>query len=431
MPTAGQMAEAAVKLRELGRHEAALALARRAYNLEPNNPVCIGNLGAVLILANKLLEGVRHTKAAMAAAPGPLFKLHHNLGLAAMSDGKFSEAIKEFDYVADKLPEAAFDRACCLLLAGDFDRGWEAMEARKAYRPIDHRIRGIPEWDGQKFSGTLLVTCEQGSGDTIQFARYLPWAASQCDKVIFEVWGNLAHLFYGYPGVAEVRIRDDGVPDPDADYHVPLLSLPWHHRTNLSTIPADPGYFNMISSRIPANVSAELGTGLRVGICWAGNQAHARDYDRSIPVEKFFPIAAIPNVHVFSLQVGFRQRDLEHTGGATFIADLAPRLSNWARTGAALLQMDLVITCDTGVAHLAGALDVPTWILLPKHPDWRWLLDRADSPWYPSVKLFRQKRFGDWDDVFGRMIERLKVRARRGHEEAFNGSGQEDVALAL
>lgn len=428
MPTAGQMAEAAIKLRELGRYDAALALARRAVNLEPENPVAVGNLGAVLILANKLLEGVKYTKQAMAIAPGPLFKLHHNLGLAAMSNGDFGLAVKEFDYVADKLPEAAFDRACCLLLSGDFNRGWTAMEARKTWRPTDHRMRGMPEWDGHKFSGTLLVTCEQGSGDTIQFARYLPWVASQCDKVIFEVWGNLAHLFYGYPGVAEVRIRDDGVPDPDADFHVPLMSLPLHHGTTLETIPSDPGWFRLVSSRFPATVSAELATDLRVGICWAGNQAHARDYDRSIPIEKFFPIAALPKVQLFSFQIGPRSRDLEVSGGGAFVADLAPRLTNWLRTGAALLQMDLIITCDTGVAHLAGSLDVPTWVLLPRHPDWRWMLDRADSPWYPSLKLFRQKRFGDWDEMFLRVIDRLKVRARRGHEETY---GDEDIAVPL
>ncbi|WP_306590691.1 tetratricopeptide repeat protein [Geothrix sp. 21YS21S-4] len=304
--------------------------------------------------------------------------------------------------------EIAYARAHWDLRRGRFAEGWAGYELRlRLGRIVQGEALGGAAWKGESFAGkTLLVHWEQGLGDSLMFLRYLPLVKARGGIVLLVVQPQLLDLAATCEGVD--LLRPYGAPHPDPDLHVFLMSLPHLLGADEATIPASVPYLRVpetVPNRIALAERLTAAEGkLRVGLVWAGNPLHTKDAERSLPVEVLAPLAALPGVAWFSLQTG--REELPSLPG---IASLAPLLGTLADTAFALGELDLLITVDTAAAHLAGALGVPTFLLLPFCPDWRWLLDRDDSPWYPSLRLYRQAFPGEWEPVLQQVAAELQA----------------------
>ena len=298
---------------------------------------------------------------------------------------------------------------CCInLLFGAMPLGWDQHEARWNHPGLTYPKREFPQpiWAGEPLAGrTLLLHCEQGFGDTLMFVRYAALVEKLGAKVILLVQPELADLVATCPGVEQV-LYEEG-PLPPFDVHLPLLSLPHMFKTTLDSIPTSIPYLE-IPELVPNRrgldefFNGSQGRSRRVGISWAGNPNHARDAQRSIPTVALVPLQALPNVAWYAFQQG--TEELPPLSG---IQSISPLLSNFSDTADALKRMDLLITVDTAIAHLAGALGVPTLLLVSQLPDWRWLMGRDDSPWYPTLRIYRQSRAGDWASVLERVVRDL------------------------
>ncbi len=340
---------------------------------------------------------------------------HYNLGIALKDQRRIDDALGCFDTVLVKNPDhvdAHWDRALAWLVAGDFARGWPEYEWR--WRLAEHAPRELsqPLWDGGDLDGrTILLHAEQGMGDSIQFARYAPLVAARGGRVLLECQPPLVRLFESLDGVGEI-IPQGGVL-PAFDTHAPLLSLPGILGTTGGTISCDIPYLSADRGRaeqLRDQLTALTG-GLKVGLVWAGKPSHKNDHNRSLEFESLVGLLGLRDIFFFSLQFGPRSGDLRAAGCDGLITDLSESIKDFADTAIVLEVLDLLITVDTSPAHLAGALGKPVWVLLPYVPDWRWLLDRDDSPWYPSLQLFRQDRPNDWSKPLRRLAEALKARA--------------------
>lgn len=344
------------------------------------------------------------------------FKSYGNLGLALLNLNKPHEAISIYEKARALAPDRA-DLQCSLgiaqLLIGDFENGWTNYAARRrmAQTPTWRPGHGMPEWRGERGEGehdgrpTVLIHAEQGFGDTLQFCRYVPMVAEDGVDVIFECQASLKPLLHslcpddGSEGPTLIVPRD---PLPEADYHVPLLNLPKIFGTELGSIPGRVPYLAAPDDRRRRWSPLAAGDDVSVGIVWEGNPNRQDDRLRSCPLEALDPIVAIDGVRLFSLQKGAPQNRYAD------IRNLAPDLEDFADTAAVVEQLDLVISVDTAVAHLAGALARPVWVILGYAADWRYLMDREDSPWYPTMRLFRQPAPGDWNTVTARIAAALK-----------------------
>ena len=384
----------------------AIASCRRALELEPGHAEAHNNIGVALAKQYKLDEATAFYKRALESKPG-YAEAHHNLGLVLVSQGKPKDAQSRFKQAVDLKPDfadARFNYATTLLLEGRFGEAWPEYEWRWTAMALDqtlHRTR----WKGEELpQGTVLLHSEQGHGDTLQFVRYAQLVKSRVGRVAVECLPQLADLLATCPAVDVVVSRGDPLPEFDA--YVPLLSLPGIFETSLVTIPAEVPYLRAPKKRI-THWKKELGKEKRfkIGIAWQGSRDNKADRARSFPVEKFAGIAGLDNVCLYSLQKGAGQEQLEKV--AWPMIDLGDRLGDFSETAAIVSNLDLVITCDSAPAHLAGALGAKVWVALAAVPDWRWMLEREDSPWYPTMRLFRQTRLGDWDDVFQRMRQAL------------------------
>ncbi len=276
------------------------------------------------------------------------------------------------------------------------------------------RSFSAPQWFGaEPIRGkTILLHAEQGLGDTLQFVRYVSRVAAQGARVVLEVQPALKDLISGIEGPAEVIARGEDLPE--FDIHCPLLSLPLAFGTRLDTIPADIPYLTVPPDRITAWSSHLERSALhRVGLAWSGGRTHRNDHNRSIALTHLAPLFADPQIQFVSLQQELRDGDLEILQANPQIVHFGDELHDFADTAAVVSELDVVISVDTSVAHLAGALGKPVWILLPFAPDWRWLLDRKDSPWYPTARLFRQPKIADWDGVIECVRQELSVIASR------------------
>lgn len=304
-------------------------------------------------------------------------------------------------------PKAVWDQSYDTLVRGELVKGWQQYEARwqvpgliKPERKFTH-----PRWDGRPFPDqTLLLHYEQGLGDTLMFVRYAPLVKALGGRVVLAAQAQLAEVVATCPGIDTVVPK--GTPPPPFDLHCPLLSLPWLFRTDLESIPADIPYLQ-VPDRVPnrAELDGRLAQSegqLRIGLAWQGSTAHPRDRERSIPIADLQLLAELPPIAWFSFQREWGQ-DLPLAG----MEDLGPLLGNFSDTAYALQAMDLLITVDTAIAHLAGALGVPVLLLITHVPDWRWLLEREDSPWYPTMRLYRQPRAGDWYSVLRNVVDDL------------------------
>ena len=286
---------------------------------------------------------------------------------------------------------------------GHLAEGWREYEWRWLKKELPHDMRRhetFPRWHGEPGQGrTLLVWPEQGLGDIIQFVRYLPLLRQRGWQVIFEVPSLLARLLDGLDGVAAVPYGD---PLPPFDAQCPLLSLPLGFGTTLETIPASVPYVYAEPERRAFWRQRLPKDGFRIGIVWQGSPIHSNDRHRSIPLKQFAPLSAIPGVRLVGLQKNHGLDQLAGLPEGMTVQTLGAEYDEggFPDTAALIMELDLIVSADTSVAHLAGALGRPVWVALPMVPDWRWLLNRADSPWYPSMRLFRQPERGDWDSVF-------------------------------
>jgi hypothetical protein len=309
---------------------------------------------------------------------------------------------------------------------GAFKEGWPLYEARfqEPTLAVPTRDFDVPRWDGREslLGKTLLVHAEQGLGDAIHFCRYLPLLASKGINVVFEVMSSLKALMRSLPGTVQVIGRGERIPS--VDYHCPLLSLPLALGTDLATIPAAVPYLKADPERV-ASWAARLQAipGLRVGICWQGNPAVEQlmwARGRSIPLAELAPLAQVSGISLVSLQKGPGSEQLGDVAFRDRVLDLGPELDRgpdaFLDTAAVMASLDFVISTDTSIVHLAGALARPTWIALPAVAEWRWLRDRCDSPWYPTMRLFRQRRRGNWQSVVAEIVAALTPLAseRRG-----------------
>jgi tetratricopeptide (TPR) repeat protein len=382
-----------VVLRDRGFPAEAVARCEQALALAPDHLEARNNLGVALVDLGRPEEAVAHYGRILAQRPERA-ETHNNLGFALQRQGRHAEALACYGRALALKPDFAdahFNRAVTLLLTGQFDEGWEEYEWRFVVGRYDRRF-DAPLWPGERLDGkAILIHAEQGFGDTLQFIRYVPAVAERGGTVVLEVPQPLLRLARTAAGVSQVIVAGD--PLPSFDCHCPLLSLPRVFGTNLATIPGAVPYLS-----VPQDAAAAwaerigVAPGLRVGLVWAGTGVGAIDL-RSL--RSMFEVA---DVSWFSLQVGDRSGDLSLLDGVK-IAGLAPWLTDFAETAAAVSRLHLVISVDTSVAHLAGALGRPIWLLLPKHSEWRWLLERNDSPWYPTATLFRQRNPGDWHEV--------------------------------
>ena len=353
--------------------------------------------------ARKVLGAMLQQDPGSIQAHQMLGNIYHRLGL-------WDDYRKEIERRVRVEPSCAYvdyERGYLSLLFGELRAGWRGFEARwrvpRLVGPERHFSQ--PRWDGRGFAGkTLLLFHEQGFGDTLMFARYAPMVKALGGRVLMEVQPQLAELVATCPGVDAVIPHGD--PLPPFDLQLPLLSLPGVFGTDLDCIPAAIPYLD-IPGHVPnrewlAQVLGAARNCTRIGLAWAGSTAHRNDEVRSIPASGLRPFAALKNAFFFGFQIGSPQP----APLPGFVA-LGPWLSNFSDTAYALSGMDLVITVDTALAHLAGALGVPTLLLLPFGPDWRWMLGRDDSPWYPSMRIYRQAVPGNWDEVIRRVVADL------------------------
>jgi len=402
-------------LKELKRVDEALASFDKAIALKPNYADAFNNRGMALHALKRLDEALASYDKAIVLRPNYADALN-NRGIVLYELKRHGEALASFDKaiaVRRDYAHAHWNRAQLRLITGDFARGWAEHEWRLTSNAFLKRNFPQPLWLGdEEINGkAILLHSEQGFGDTIQFCRYVPLVADRGARVILEVQKPLQELMTGLTGVIEVISK--GEPLPDFDFQCPLLSLPLAFQTRLETIPSATPYL-----RPPAEAlntwQARLGPKrrARIGLVWSGNAGHKRDQDRSISLHALLPLLDIDATFV-SLQKDVRPADAAVLDQHGRILNFCDALGSFSDTAALISQLDLIISVDTSVAHLAGALGKPVWVLLTFVPDWRWLLDRDDNPWYPSARLFRQDDMRTWDSVIVSIREAvLKLLAR-------------------
>ena len=456
-------------LRLSGRPELAAEAARRALEIEPKMPAALSNLGVALYELKDYEEAARVQRQAIAVDPN-FAEAHSNLGNALHALRRFDEAVVAYRRAIELKPDYAdawanlgttlhhageFDEGVMalrraialapghanarsglgilLLMRGDLGEGWDEYEWR--LRSTERKGPRFPEnpWQGESLAGKhIYVQAEQGFGDSLQFARYIPLLAARAASVTLRVHQQLVTLLReSLPGIPVLGDRGDPAP---YECDAVLLSLPRLLRTRLETIPADVPYL-----RVPAAAAQRWQTrlarmrGVKVGLVWAGNPEHVNDHRRSVDLDLLAPLFAVDGASFASLQFGPRATDLRKLKGRKrVIEDLAPEFGDFIETAGAVDALDLVVAVDTSVAHLAGALGKPVWVLLPWVTDWRWMLNREDNPWYPTMRLFRQQRGEAWADVIARVAAELKalVQGDAARLTPFKAEGERRAAQA-
>jgi tetratricopeptide (TPR) repeat protein len=384
----------------------------RFLALRPDDADVLNNRGSSLSELGRLDEAVESYARALELDP-KLPEVHINKGHVLADLHRFDEALAAYADAAaigPKHAEAKFCESLVRLRLGEFAQGWRDYEWRWRQASWGERGRDFPSplWLGeQSLAGkTILLHAEQGFGDTIQFVRYVPLLARLGARVVLEVQPPLTPLLSGMDGASCVLARGEALPA--FDLHCPLMSLPLAFGTESRSIPSDGAYIRTPADRV-SDWQARLGQtrGLRVGIAWAGSSVHEHDRSRSMALERFASVLSVPGIEFVSIQ-----KDLSPADAATLrrygnVRPVGDELGDFADTAAVVARMDLVVAVDTSVVHLAGALMRPVWVLVPFSPDFRWLLGREDSPWYPTARLFRQPRFGDWESVLARVRDEL------------------------
>jgi tetratricopeptide (TPR) repeat protein len=397
-------------LLSLGKFELSLSDNLRANTLQPDNADTFNNIGACLQWLGREEEALAWFDRALERLPDSIEILNNKASILGQLQ-RFEEALALCDDIrARRLNNATTDWNLALLqmLLGDFDDGWAGREARWSIPdPSPYPQFSQPMWLGKEpIEGkSILIHVDEGLGDTIQFVRYVPMVTARGARVILAVERPIVSLLSGFPGVSQCLAFSE--PLPAFDMHCPIGSLPLAFDTHLDTIPAETSYLPHPPQMRIQSWNARLGPHdrLRVGLVWSGSRTHRNDHNRSTSLRMLSRLLDVDATFI-SLQKDIRETDRAELGNSHII-DWTAELADFADTAALVKCLDLVISVDTSVAHLAGALGCPTWILLPWTPDYRWLLHRDDSPWYPSVRLFRQNETRDYASVLDRVRAEL------------------------
>jgi Flp pilus assembly protein TadD len=431
---------------QVGRYDAALDLLKKAIQLNPNTAPYHGNLGAAYMKLKRFDEAAISLRRALQIDPkfadsyfnlgctltelgdidGAITTLHkgvalqpnwpemHNsIGMALRQRANFNEAIASFRHaiaLQPDYPEGHWNLGLNLLLLGQFAEGFREYEWRMKMPDIV-RPRNFPPppWRGENLNGkTILLHAEQGMGDTLQFIRYVPHVIERGGRVIVECPPDLAKILHGVSGIQEIYVQHQTLPPFDT--HCSIMSLPVTFQTTEQTIPAKVPYISIPEDRTAAWRKRINDGNLRVGLVWAGGPQHGDDSRRSIRLQHFAPLSAAKCAKFYSLQKGPAAAQADNPPPELNLINWTPDLHDFVDTAALIQNLDLVISVDTSVAHLAGALGKPVYLLLPFIPDWRWMIKRSETPWYPTMRLFRQTKPGDWTNVIAEVTEALKGR---------------------
>ncbi len=399
----------------------AISCCQKALELDPECADAYNNLGNAMADQGDFPAALQAYEQALSIRPDRA-EFRFNLANALKNCGRLPAAIENYRQALGLIPDytdAHWNLSHALLLSGNLKDGWREYEWRFQL-PAQNNIYpfryGVPRWDGSSFKGRrLLVHDEQGFGDTLQFLRYLPMVKALGGTVILEVRRQLLKLVKHAAGFDDLIARSsDGHPPLEFDMYIPLMSLPFVFGTNLASIPAPVPYL-ATDVELTRRWAQKLATipGFKVGICWQGNPAHQADRWRSVPLKFFTPLAAIPDIQLISLQKKHGLDQLSDLPAGVSIIDFGPELDEvngvFMDSAAMMKNLDLVIASDTAIAHLAGALGAPVWLILPAVPEWRWLMARNDSPWYPTMRLFRQTKPGEWATAFNQINAALKT----------------------
>ncbi|MCW8915675.1 MAG: tetratricopeptide repeat protein [Magnetovibrio sp.] len=391
------------------RWEDACSSFAQAIASDPNNADALSNMGCVMREMHRYDDAIKLFHQAIAINPN-MANAYSSLADSLMATGEYGragEALNKAISLAPDHTDAHVNMGILQLLQGNYVLGWKHYQWRRGgtEKSLLSRTYSQPMWDGQAFEGrTIYIYPEQGGGDYIQFLRFVPDVVALGGHVILEVPEPFSALVAGeLTGVEQIV---SGAPLPTFDCHASIMELPALMNLDINGF-SNCGVYLHPQTDIEEAWRGHLGAqeGIRVGLVWSGNPDHKNDHNRSIRADLLKPLTSVDGVSLFSFQVGERAVDVKSIGET--VVELSERFSNYAETAGALSQMDLVISVDTSVVHLAGAMGVPTWVLLPKVPDWRWMLKREDSPWYSSVRLFRQSDAGDWSGVMEHVVAEL------------------------
>ncbi|HVI52946.1 MAG TPA: tetratricopeptide repeat-containing glycosyltransferase family protein [Candidatus Sulfotelmatobacter sp.] len=408
-------------LTDARRYDEAFAAYQRAIALKPDFVQALNNFGNALMLPFHFEDAEATLRRAIAIQPDHALA-HVNLADSLWAQGRRGEAMDMYDRaveLAPDMPELRLHRAIALMQQGRLREGFAEHEWRwRANSHIPMQRILLPRWNGEPLTGkTILLHGEQGFGDDLQFIRFLPRVAALADRVILRVEPSLVRILSSIDGVGEVI--DSKAPVPLADYACSLLSLPYALGVEMVDIPAQTPYLRPN----PADVEAwrrklEECPGLKVGIAWAGaprpgaSEAMLLDSRRSFDLETYAPLAGIPGISLISLQLGPRAAQALIPPKGMTLFDMTGDIADFADTAALVANLDLVISVDTSVVHVAGAVAKPVWVLSRYDGCWRWFLDREDSPWYPTARIFRQTRRGNWSETVAQVAGQLRLWAK-------------------
>jgi tetratricopeptide (TPR) repeat protein len=395
-----------------GKLDEAIAAFRQCVALQPEFPNARYHLGVALGDAGRYEEAGAYLEQVVQAEPEKA-EAHNSLGYVSSRQRQLHKAISHWQRAIElqpNYPQAHVNLGMGLLQLGDYPRGFAEYE----WRPLNGFRCPHPKWDGHAIPDkTLLIYAEQEAGEAIQFARYLPLAAKRCKNLILACPADLMPIFATISGIAQIREKEK-IAVAEFDTYLPLTSLPHVFGTTFDTIPATVPYVDAAALRRRNGNPALLLSNSecpRIGIVWAGSSTNRADRHRSCPLNEFLPILTIPEISFYSLQRGEHRKDLTDLPPHIQVQDLGPQLGDFGDLAVIIDQLDLVITVDTSVAHVAGALGKKVWTLLNHVADWRWMLEGETTPWYPTMRLFRQTRPGDWNGVIERVVQALSGEA--------------------
>lgn len=410
-------------LKEQGCYEQAAESLEQAVRLRPLDAEAHSNLAVVLTALGRGKEALTQYDTALRLNPEAA-ATHNNLGKFLGEQNRLAESEEHYQRALEDKPQMAqahMNLALVHLVKGDLPRGFAEYEWRWKIGNITPPNWPQPRWDGQSLRGrTILLYEEQGLGDTLQFIRYADLIKAQCGSeggaILVRCNPTFKRLFEKMASIDALVAPETELPSFDC--HAPLMSLPLLMGTTLETVPQAVPYLSAEPELVAHWQTPLPQQAMKIGICWQGNPKHQRDRQRSFPLNSFVPLVSDADVQFICLQKGIGNDQLQGVAPAlrerlTVIPELNEGEWDFMDTAAVMMNLDLVITADTSVAHLAGALGLPVWMALPFSPDWRWLLDREDSPWYPTMRLFRQRQPGDWQEVFTRLKTALEQEMAR------------------